>query len=241
MPLKPSKNYLSFLAITLAFAMQACRTYQKPVLVMSDSSTESSPFVESLPTSPTSTVKIDPFTAPTMMPTSATIPSPTIPVVTVTARNGDLSIRSGPDVSFDAIAALKDGETATVLARSILDGWVQIPIPSQPGKTGWVSILTEHSIVIGNVLDLLRIDLVEWPVGSYVVNCTQHQIIVKPSDRVIPSVEDSPKNRVWFTPGLYMAYDADMSSQPVVMNLKLSEHSEVSVHKDGNGQYWDCP
>jgi hypothetical protein len=171
-------------------------------------------------------------------PTIVVAPSPTSPSVTVTVVNGDLSVRTGPDMSFDAIAKLKDGETVTALSRSIMDGWVQIQIPSQ---TGWISIQTKYSIVSGNVLDLPRNDVVEWNVGSYLNNCTTHQIIVKPGDVIIQPVGDSVGEPVWFSPGSYSVYDLDVAGQPVVANLRVLEHSEYRIRNDGNGQRWDCP
>jgi hypothetical protein len=162
-------------------------------------------------------------------------------LVTITAVNGDIAIRSGPDTVFDAIAVLKNGETVPALARSILDGWVQVPIPSQPGKTGWLSIKTPYTVVSGYVLDLPKITIVEWPSGSYIQNCTSHQMLVEPGDQSLSSVTDSPNNRVWFPPGLYTVYDVDVTGHPEVVHIQLDAHTEVSVRKDGNGQKSDCP
>jgi hypothetical protein len=153
---------------------------------------------------------------------------------------GDLAIRKGPDISFDAIAKLQDGETAVVLARSIMDGWVQIEIPSQEGQTGWISVQTNYSIVNGNLLDLPRIDSVEWNIGSYLINCTPHQMIVKPGNVILGPVDDAPANRVWFSPGLYSVYDMDVEGQPVAANLTVTEHREFHILKDGTRKQWSC-
>jgi hypothetical protein len=233
MHLKASKPYFVFLVIALAVAAQACSVPQSPTLVKADSSTRTQlPPLESPVTStPTATAVSQVSVTPTS----------TASLVKVTVVNGDLAIRTGPDISFDAIAKLQNGETVIALARSIIEGWVQIEIPSQAGKTGWVSIMTKYSIVSGNVLILPRIDVVEWPTGSYLRNCSAHQLIVKPGDKILQPVSGSPDNRMWFSPGRYAIYDLDVSGQPVVMNLNLPEHREVSVRKDGNGQRWDCP
>jgi hypothetical protein len=230
MTLKSSKIY--FLFLILAVTAQSCSASQIPSVApesqssVDESSTLSGPTTEtqniSLAQIPTSTIEIT--------------PSPTSPIVTVTVMNGDLSIRTGPDVSFDAIAKLQDGETVTALARSIMDGWVQIQIPSQEGRTGWISVQTNYSIVSGNLLDLPRIDTVEWNVGSYLKNCTTHQMIVQPGDEII-----QPGNAVWFTPGTYSVHDLDVAGQPVVANLTVLEHREYNIRKDGNGQRVDCP
>ena len=158
-----------------------------------------------------------------------------------TAVNGNLAIRSGPDMTFDAIATLYQGETVAPLARSILNGWVQVPIPSEEGKTGWVSILTDYSTVSGTVLDLPRIDVVEWSVGSYLLNCTTHEMVVEPGDKTLEPVSDSPKNRLWFSPGLYKIYDFDVSGHPEVRDLNLLSRTEVKIIKDGDGQQSECP
>ena len=233
MSLKYFKFHFAILVILLGIASQACGVSQK-----------ATPAVAESPTSFTATTDVQnrfsTATAP-VTPTLAVVPSPTSPTVTVTAVNGRLAIRSGPDMTFDAIATLNQGETVTALARSILNGWVQISIPSQEGKTGWVSTLTDYSTVSGNVLDLPRIDVVEWPVGSYLVNCTTHQMVVEPEDKTLEPVSDSPKNRVWFSPGLYKIYDFDVSGHPQVKDLDLLSRTEVKIIKDGDGQQSECP
>jgi hypothetical protein len=168
-------------------------------------------------------------------------PTPTLSQVTITAVNGDLAIRNGPDPAFDAIDILKNGTSASLLARSVIDGWVEIPIPAQADKTGWVSIKTPYSIVNGNVLDLPEIMKVEWPFGSYIRNCTGHKMLVEPTDQQLSSISDSTKNRVWFPPGMYSVYDLDLSGQPFVMNIALVQHSQVDIRIDGSRQRWTCP
>jgi len=122
-----------------------------------------------------------------------------------------------------------------------MDGWIQIPIPSQEGKTGWVSLKTNYFIVSGNVLDLPRVDAVEWNVGSYLINCTPHRMLVQPGDITLQPVGDAPYNRVWFSPGLYSIYDLDVTGQPVAANLSVTEHREFHILKDGSRKQWTCP
>lgn len=167
--------------------------------------------------------------------------TPTAAPVMLKAVGGSLAIRRGPDPVFDAIAVLQDGQSAPVLARSIQDGWVEIPIPSQPGKTGWVSVKAGFSEVSGDVLDLPLITEVEWPFGAYLTNCTAHQVLLKPGDTVVPAVNAAPDNRVWFTPGLYTAYDLDVAGQPAITQLKLWSHTSLSLTKDGSGTKYTCP
>ena len=240
MSLKYFKFHFAILVI-FGIATQACGVSQKatPALAESPASFTASADVQKI--IPTATATATATASTNATPTIAVVPSPTSPTVTVTAVNGRLAIRSGPDMTFDAIATLNQGETVTALARSILNGWVQISIPSQEGKTGWVSTLTDYSTVSGNVLDLPRIDVVEWPVGSYLVNCTTHQMVVEPEDKTLEPVSDSPKNRVWFSPGLYKIYDFDVSGHPQVKDLDLLSRTEVKIIKDGDGQQSECP
>jgi hypothetical protein len=236
MPLKLSRIYFGFLVVVLAGA-SACSTSQKSTLAVTEAPIEIQPPLVEATASVMPTVSLALSATPTIQATHTPITS----MVTVTVINGNLSIRSGPDITFDAIAVLKNGETATARARSIIDGWVQIPIPSQAGKTGWIFLKTSFSIVSGNVLDLPRIDIVEWNFGSYLRNCTPHQMIVKPGDKILQPVGDAPKNRAWFAPGPHSVYDLDVPGEPVVANLSVLEHSETNILKDGNRQQWNCP
>ena len=235
MSLKLSKLFFGFLVVVLAFTNTACGTSQVSTSTVTEVPTETPTLV--IPTADIESVPLVQSATPTIQ----VAPSPTADIVTVTAVNGNLSIRTGPDITFDAISILKDGETVTALARSIMDGWVQIPIPSQEGKTGWVSLKTNYFIVSGNVLDLPRVDAVEWNVGSYLINCTPHRMLVQPGEVLLESVDGAPKNRVWFSPGLYSVYDLDVTSQPVAANLSVTEHREFHILKDGDRKQWVCP
>jgi hypothetical protein len=241
MLLGPSKLYLAFLATVLVIATQACAVSQQSTADATVTATYTQPSSVKSPTSLVSITMIGSATPAATPAENASSPSPTTAFVTVTAVKGRLSIRSGPDISFDAVALLENGQTATAVARSIIDGWIQISIPSQPSKVGWVSTMTAHSIVIGNVLDLPRIDEVDWPVGSFILNCTQHRLIVKPGEQVVQPASVTTQNRVWFAPGLYSIYDLDMSGQPLVLNLNIRAHGQVTVHRDGSHQWSECP
>ncbi len=231
---KFSKIHLMILVIVLAFSSQACGSTKAPA----QTATENQAATVEPTSSPIPTAEVQSMKTPT--PTIAVTPSPTSSLITITAVEGNIAIRNGPDMTFDAIAKLQDGETATVLARSIMDGWVQIEIPSQVGETGWVSVQTNYSIVNGNLLDLPRIDSVEWNVGSYLINCTPHQLIVKPGDVILQPVGEYPNNRVWFSPGTYSVYDLDVTGQPVAANLSVTEHREFHILKDGTRTQWSC-
>ncbi len=226
------------LAFTAAFA-QACggkpaTQAQAPSLPASGAQTAVVP-ATSLPPTPSDTL------TPRVIPTPTLIATPTPAAVSITAVNGDLSIRQGPATVFDAIDTLRAGQTLPVYARSIEDGWLQVPLPSQPGSLGWVSTTTGFSRVDGYVLDLPLISEVEWPFGAYVVNCTSHQLEAEPGGKVLPPVGAAPANRVWFFPGLYKVYDTELANRPEITQLKLLEHTQVSVISDGTGTKYTCP
>ena len=221
--------------LILVLFCQACSADQPT----DSAGAENQPATVEPTSSPVPPVVVETTKTPT--PIAEITPFPTSAEITITAVEGDIAIRTGPDMTFDAIAKLQNGEAATVLARSIMDGWVQIEIPSQAGETGWISVDTNYSIVNGNLLDLPRIDTVEWNVGSYLINCTPHQMIVKPGDVILASVDDAPANRLWFSPGLYSVYDLDVTGQPVAANLSVTGHREFHILKDGTRTQWACP
>ncbi len=228
-----------FLLVLLTLAAQACSPApaaptQPPASPVAASETVAPP-AATLPPAPSDTL------TPRVVPTATLISTPTPGAVSITAVNGDLSIRTGPATVFDAIDRLKSGQTLPVFARSIEDGWLQVPIPSQPGSLGWVSTTTGFSRVDGYVLDLPLISEVEWPFGAYVVNCTAHQLVAEPGDKLLPPVSAAPANRVWFFPGLYKVYDAELENRPEITQVKLFEHTQVSVISDGTGTKYTCP
>jgi hypothetical protein len=234
--LKATRVYIFSLGLVLAIFAQACNSTKgtapqviQTQQVLVESSTLISPNTQQ--SRPVSTATLG---------NSAT-PTPTKVIVTITAVNGNLAIRTGPDLVFDAIAILENGTSAPIIARSVMDGWVQIPIPSQLGKTGWVSIKTNYSTISGNVLSLPEIMTVEWPSGSYIQNCSLHAMLVQPGNKVVPPESASPANRVWFLPGPYSIYDMDMPGQPWVMSINLWQHTEFHITKDGARKQWGCP
>ncbi len=234
------KSLLALLSI-LVIASQACSLAPTPASgpIALPTGLQQPAITESVAT-PLPPLQNDTST-PRVVPTATLINTPTPAPVTLTAVGGSLAIRSGPAPVFDAIAELPDGQTVPVVARSIQDGWVQVPLPSQPGSYGWVSIKAGFSQVNGYVLDLPLITKVEWPFGAYLRNCTDHQVILAPGDTLVPPVSAAPANKVWFTPGLYTAYDMDVPGRPVITQVKLWSHTSLDLLKDGTGAKYTCP
>lgn len=237
----PRNTFLFSSLVTLALAAQACALRQRPATGPIPLPTDlQQPAITEFAPTPLPVLQNDTST-PRVVPTATFIYTPTPAPVTIKAVGGNLAIRTGPADVFDAIAALQDGQSAPVVARSIQDGWVEILIPSQSGASGWVYAKGNYSEVDGYVLDLPLITRVEWPFGAYLRNCTDHQVIVQPGDTVVPPVSAAPANLVWFTPGLYTAYDMDVNGQPVITQVKLWSHTTVNLTKDGTGQKSLCP
>ncbi len=236
-----SRKSLLVLLFGLAIASPACslapRPTSGPIALPTDLQ---QPTVSEPAASPLPPLQNDTST-PRVVPTATLINTPTPAPVTLPAVGGSLAIRSGPAPVFDAIAELPEGQTVPVFARSIQDGWVQVPLPSQPSSYGWVSIKAGFSQVNGYALDLPLITKVEWPFGAYLRNCTDHQVILEPGDTLVPTVSAAPANKVWFTPGLYSVYDTEVTGRPLITQVKLWSHTSLDLLKDGNGQKYLCP
>lgn len=232
-----SPRILPVLLLALALLSQACGGRPQPAApAVPASALPAQPQDAGSPTPlplETSTARI----VPTRTPIMASTPGE----VSITAVNGDLAIRTGPAVVFDAVDTIRAGQTVTVYARSIQDGWLQVPIASRPGERGWVSSDTGFSRVDGYVLALPLITAVEYPFGGYVINCTAHRLVAEPGDKPLPPVGEAPANRVWFYPGLYKVYDADIAAGPEITHVKVFEHTEVSIISDGAGTKYTCP
>jgi hypothetical protein len=134
-----------------------------------------------------------------------------------------------------------DGQSATALARDVLAGWLQIPIPGQPGKTGWVSIQSHYSVVIGDVMSLPESAQTDWPISAFLQNCTHHQMEADPGGIVLPPIDDFPDNYVRLNPGTYTVHDNDVDGNPQVLQVELREGSAIDVRTDGNGERKKCP
>jgi hypothetical protein len=232
------KLYPWLVALAIVIFSQACAAAIPLV-----SGTPSSQPAQSLSlNTSTPIIQNDPVTPTAAVPTNGTVVTKTASVITVTAVNGNIFIRRGPNLAYNPISVLKKGESAIGLARDVLARWVQIPMPGQLDKTGWVSIQTDYTVVNGNVMDLPELMTVDWPVASYLRNCTHHQMIIKPGDTIIPSSFGAPDNEVWIYPGIYTVYDYDLPDQPEVMSsFNLREGLEIDIRTDGSGETRKCP
>lgn len=205
------------------------------------------------PTAGSESTLVATFASPTLLlPTSTATPAVTSATVTsaatqtpfpvrISALDGNVFIRRGPDLGFNPVGALLDGQSETAMARDVLANWVQIPIPDQPEKTGWISVQTHFIVVTGNVMSLPEVAPTYWPVPAFLQNCTYHQMEIVPGGIVLPSLANFPENRVRVNPGIYHILDTDVSGSPDVLDVELREGSDVEVHVDGNHNKRKCP
>ncbi len=233
MALKFAKIGSLFLVIVLCASLQGCNPSQRSLPpTPSGTSVETAlPFL----TAPVATATAS------VVPTATFLPIQTSKVVTVAATKGNLFIRRGPDLGFNPIAVLRDGQSATAQARDVLSNWLQIPIPGQPDKTGWVSIQTHYSVVSGDVMNLPEFTQTYWPEAASLRNCTHHQLEADPAGIVLPPVDQFPDNEVQMNPGTYAIRDIDVDHSPVVAEVVLQEGSAIDVRTDGDGVRKKCP
>lgn len=235
MSLKPTKIYLWFLILLLTVASQACSPSQK---ISQDAIPPAQgtqpPVIESpAPLPPTAT--------PIATQTSSITPTTTLSSVTVTAIKGNLFIRRGPDLAYDAVSVLMDGQSVRALARDVLSKWLQVQVPDDPQKTGWVSIQSHYTVVSGNVKNLPEVTPTDWPVLASLQNCTHHLMRVDPGDILIPAVDNFQENYAQLNPGIYVIHDTEVNGSPEVMQVEIKEGSEINIREDGNGEHRKCP
>ncbi len=145
-------------------------------------------------------------------------------------------------MAFNQIAILHRGETVKAISRDMLSRWLQIPLPGQLGKTGWVSIQTRYSVVDGDVRMLPVVDTTDWPAGAYLRNCTHHEMLAMPGEYYIPSAYEFPDNEISVFPGVYSVYDVDMSDEIEVMSaVEIREGVVVEIREDASGERRKCP
>jgi hypothetical protein len=127
--------------------------------------------------------------------------------------------------------------------RDTLSKWVQIVIPNST-KTGWVSLMTEYSKVEGDAGALPQFKITDWPLPSYVRNCSKHRLFLVPGNIYVESVFGEPENLVWVYPGRYRVFDIDIdttASIPVELDsIDTREGVTVDIRYDGTGERRKC-
>ncbi len=224
------------LTIVLAISAQACSASRIPTATSSAGPSAASTVPPPIP-SPSATRLTG--TNPTTAATEET--TPTAPPVIVTATKGNVFIRRGPDLGFNPISVLMEGQSATAVARDVLDEWLQVPLPGNQDQTGWISIQSQFTTVSGDVRILPEVQPTYFPVPASLRNCTYHQMLITPGNIVLPSVDNFPANEVQVSPGTYVILDTDVDGNPEVLKVEVSEGSAIDVRVDANGDKRKCP
>jgi hypothetical protein len=235
-----SKSLIWLLAGVLLISTSACLRAQGMAVSNGNLPTQSAdtPVVEKSPTRP-SNLTSTPIPLPTA--TNTLVPPQPPSLIMITASKGNVYIRRGPGLAYNPIGILEDGESASAIARDILSDWVQVSSPAHPDQMGWVSLMTSYVSVDGDIATLPAIQVDDWPVASYLRNCTHHQMLVQPGGIIIPSLLEYPENEVWVYPGSYTVYDLDHPDAPQVAKVELREGVEIDIRVDGNDEKRKCP
>jgi hypothetical protein len=179
-------------------------------------------------------------TTPSLISTATMSSTPRHPKIVVTAVKGNVFIRRGPDLAYNAVSVLMDGQSAEALTRDVLGKWLQISIPGHPKETGWISIQTRFVTVSGDIMKLPEVMPTDWPVLASLRNCTYHYMEANPGGIVIPSVYNFPDNDVQINPGVYTIHDIEVDGSPEVMQVEIKEGAEIDIRDDGDGDHKKC-
>jgi hypothetical protein len=187
-------------------------------------------------------VPVPTATLPSPSPTATAEPPPATAgaAVQVTAT-GNVNIRRGPDLAFNSIAILPKGAVITATGRDVLSNWVRIPIPEDTSRTGWISIMSQFTQVVGDMDSLPEIDPKEWPELASLRNCTYHELWIEPIGVTLPPVFEFPNNDVRLNPGIYSVLDVEIDGYPEVLKVDLGEGMTIDVLVDGLGEKKKCP
>ena len=235
---KKSKRQLILLAFLLPVLLHAC------VRVRLDAPS-SRPPLQDIETNPTQaqfnsdTAPTAIIVFPTRLATESISTAASMPEVTITAVNGNLFIRRGPDMAYNPIGVLYQGISAQAVATDVLSDWAQIVIPDS-GNLGWVSLQTKYSKLQGDLPALPDFTPTDWPTPAYLRNCTYHEMYVLPGALTLPSSLGYPENEIWLYPGQYTIYDLEVPGLPDVLKVDIREGVEVEIVDDGLGDHKNC-
>jgi hypothetical protein len=192
--------------------------------------------------SPSPTVTNTPLPAVTPAPVIPE-PSPTPqPSVRITAQGGNIFIRRGPGTQYNQIAILYDGMSADVIAQDVLSRWVQVNVPGSEA-TGWVSVQTRFASVQGDLKSLPNFTFTEWFLPAFVVNCTEHDIVLEPGgiDLYNLFTHSQSLNEQQVDPGLYTVHDLYLPGAPEIQRINVKEGMTIYITVNGLGESHKCP
>jgi hypothetical protein len=173
--------------------------------------------------------------------TTGVVPEPAqYAALRITAVGGNLFIRRGPHLAFNPLDVLHDGDSLPATGRDALAHWVRVAFPGKPASAGWVSIQTRFSSLDGDPMELEVVSTDDWPAGASIRNCTDHDMLVRPSETILLDSEHFPDNEAALYPGEYAAYDLDIEGAPEALSFSLREGLVVEIIEDGTGERTKC-
>ncbi len=194
----------------------------------------------SAPSSPAADTPTAMPAAPTDSPAPADTLAPATPAgVTITVTNESLNIRRGPSVYYDALSYLKAGQSATAAGRNTQGNWLYVPLPGMPASFGWISTDPQYATTAGDI-NSLPVQAADPAKPAYIRNCTFHPMLIKPGNVLLQPQTDKTKRIAHFAPGMYNAYDQNVSNKNV-FTVQLHEGDSVDIKTDGLGNTYTCP
>lgn len=229
------------LLLVFSFGVQACGPQGTATTVVQSTANPQDiptwtprPGSADIPThTPTAAATVTPAATATGAPTTTTEP------VTVQAANGNVNIRRGPSIYYNFVSVLKAGQTVIADGRDFKGDWVRVTIPGNSGTKGWISLLTDYTVVSGDVENLPQLDASP-AVGASIRNCTNHTLLVMPWNVELTKKSLSPYNEEQFGPGVYQVYDLDVDTRHALTEVTVSEGHTVDIIIDGTGTKSKC-
>jgi hypothetical protein len=170
-------------------------------------------------------------------------PSPTPqPSVRITAEGGNIFIRRGPGTQYNQIGILYDGMSVQVIAQDVLSRWVQVNVPGSEAM-GWVSAQTRFASVQGDLKSLPNFTFTEWFLPAFVVNCTEHDLVLEPGGVDLYNVFTHSQylNEQQVDPGIYTVHDLYLPGAPEIKKINIKEGMTVYITENGLGESHKCP
>lgn len=174
----------------------------------------------------------------TLTPTETSTPT-TIPVIVRAIGNNTL--RRGPDLAYNPMGQLLQGQSAPATARNQQGTWLYITPPGS-GRAAWIR-LGRITDVSGDPASLpVRTESPAEP--AYIRNCTFHDMrstAANGAEEIIPRYDDtSTQHIVQFLPGSYSIDDTTTAGIPPVQQIELFEGQTVDINTDGLGNTYFC-
>lgn len=189
---------------------------------------------------PTATDTVPPTPPSTETPSPESTATEAEPTASLKAVGGNLTIRRGPDLAYDILGFLLDGQEVPLLGQDQAGRWYYVEVPDRPGRFGWVSGVSRFSEVSGGVVGL-PVEPSEPAVPAFLRNCTFHPMLIKPGDFVLKPINDAPQNQIQVNPEVYEAFDQNVADHPKVFSKGIREGQTLEISVDGNGNTWPCP